>query len=355
MKDFSGAQIGYVAMLFDISGQLAEIKRIEERAGATRALTLLVSAIAVVAASLLAALLLIKCSESAVAPALNAIAELGEAGRSVSYASEEVSHASQRLADNSCKQAASLNAISLSLKNLSELAGANAQGSLAASETAAKTRRSAEDGAKHVDCAGALIKEMKESSAKAAATIKSIDEIAFQTRLLALNAAIEAARAGAAGAGFSVVANEVRQLANRSASAAKETTEAIQAQLESVERAVVACAQAQKAFSGVVAETAKSASGLGAIRESCQRQSQAIEGIGTELEEINSLTQVNAASAEETAAAMGNLSAIARGMSSTIESFSQDLRKLSGSKDASQHGDASLDEELPAEPEAAGI
>ena len=100
MRDISGAQIGYMAMLFDISGQQAEIRRLEERAASTKFWTLCISAIAVLLAAGIAATLLIAASESAVAPALNVISDLAKSGDSVSSASEDVTHASQRLADD---------------------------------------------------------------------------------------------------------------------------------------------------------------------------------------------------------------------------------------------------------------
>ncbi len=329
-KDISGARIGYMAMLFDVSGQLAQIKRLEERAASTKRWTLGVSAIAALIAAALAAWLLIAASESAVAPAINAISELSKASSGVSSASDEVSAASKRLAENSCKQAGGLMNVSKGLKSLAELASANASESQEASELAAKARHAAERGAKEVETANALIEAMRVSSAKAVAAIRSIDEIAFQTRLLSLNAAIEAARAGSYGNGFSVVANEVRQLANRSAVSAQETAEAIQGQLDSVERALLACAGAKDAFSAALSGARESEGSLSSILSSCRKQSSELGEVGAQMEELENLTQLNAASAEESAASMDELSSIAKAMERSVASVSKDLESLSG-------------------------
>jgi methyl-accepting chemotaxis protein/methyl-accepting chemotaxis protein-1 (serine sensor receptor) len=148
-----------------------------------------------------------------------------------------------------------------------------------------------------------------ESSEKVARIIKTIDEIAFQTNILALNAAVEAARAGSAGLGFSVVAEEVRNLAQRSAQAARDTAALIE---DSIAKSREGGQRVDEVATSIAAIT-KSANGVkklvDAISEASRQQSQGIEQVSQAITRMERVTQTTAATAEQSAAASEQLNA----------------------------------------------
>jgi methyl-accepting chemotaxis protein len=150
---------------------------------------------------------------------------------------------------------------------------------------------------------------IKTSSNDIAKIIKTIDEIAFQTNILALNAAVEAARAGEAGAGFAVVAEEVRALAQRSANSAKETASKIEVAIKNGEHGVVISSKVAEALLVIVEKARKVDELVAEIATASQEQNQGISQINTAVSQMDKVTQSNAASAEETAAAAEELSA----------------------------------------------
>jgi methyl-accepting chemotaxis protein len=134
--------------------------------------------------------------------------------------------------------------------------------------------------------------------------VKSIDEIAFQTNLLALNAAVEAARAGEAGAGFAVVAEEVRNLAMRAAEAAKNTAQQMGEIVQKIKRGEQLVVNTAKDFEVVAGSSDKVMQLMGEISEASREQSQGIDQVNRAVSEMNGVTQRNAASAEELASSM---------------------------------------------------
>ena len=144
---------------------------------------------------------------------------------------------------------------------------------------------------------------ISKSSSQVAAVLKSIDEIAFHTNILALNAAVEAARAGEAGAGFSVVADEVRSLAHRAAEAARNSGDIIERTIADVNKGVELATVAHGAFSLVTTKIAGGSQVMSQIAASSDEQARGITNIGQAINRIELLTQNNAANAHRTAEA----------------------------------------------------
>jgi len=172
---------------------------------------------------LVAALVGVFITRSITKPLNRVIAGLNESATQLSSASGMITEASKQLSEGASEQAASFEESSSALEEMSVMTKQNADNSRQANTLADRACEAAEKGTDAMQRMTVAIEAIKKSSDETAKVIKVIDEIAFQTNLLALNAAVEAARAGEAGAGFAVVAEEVRNLAKRSSEAAKET------------------------------------------------------------------------------------------------------------------------------------
>ena len=239
-------------------------------------------------------------------------------------AAGEIAASSNSLAEGASAQAASLEETSASLEELSSMTRRNADSAGSAKATSSETRAAAESGHKDMAEMRQAMDAIKSSSSEIAKIIKTIDEIAFQTNILALNAAVEAARAGEAGAGFAVVAEEVRSLAQRSAAAAKETAAKIEVAIHNGEQGVLISSKVATALDIIVAKARQVDELVAEITTASHEQSQGIGQINTAVSEMDRVTQTNAAGSEETAAAAAELSAQSGALKQSID----DLRLL---------------------------
>ena len=162
----------------------------------------------------------------------NALSNISDAGSQVTVSSSQVASASQALAQGSTEQASAIEEITASIDEIAEKTKQNAEQANEASSLVGVAIGDVKEGNEQMKHMMAAMQDINKSSESISKIIKTIDDIAFQTNILALNAAVEAARAGEAGKGFAVVAEEVRSLAAKSAAAAAETAELIEASIE---------------------------------------------------------------------------------------------------------------------------
>ena len=239
----------------------------------------------------------------------------------VNSAASEINSGNIDLSRRTELAAASLEETSSSMVEMTESVLKNAEHSKQAKTLALNAMGYAQKGGEVVGEAVSAMGEINESSRMISDIIGVIDDIAFQTNLLALNASVEAARAGEQGRGFAVVASEVRNLAGRSATAAKEIKELIEDSVQRVGKGAELVNQSGKTLDHIVAEVKKVADVVSEISEASQEQSDGIGSVSTAIGQLDEATQQNAALVEEASAASQSASEQARSLIKMIEFF----------------------------------
>jgi len=261
------------------------------------------------------------------------VAQVTESVANVESGARQINEGNVALSQRTEEQASSLEETASSMESLAETMFRNAEFAREASSLANVVRNEAGDGGDVVDRAITAMGEINASSGKISEIISTIDGIAFQTNLLALNAAVEAARAGEQGRGFAVVANEVRSLAQRSADAAKEIKELIQASVEKVKAGTVLVDESGKTLMGIITGIEKVADVVGEIDRANQEQSSGISQINSAIASMDDMTQSNAAMLEESVAATRSLHDETRDLESLISFFHTGAEKSAPSRE----------------------
>jgi methyl-accepting chemotaxis protein len=249
------------------------------------------------------------------------VGEVRSGTESITVASQEIAAGNADLSARTESQAGSLEETASSMEELTSTVKQNADNARQANQLAVSASSVAEKGGTVVGQVVDTMGSIKESSRKIVDIIGVIDGIAFQTNILALNAAVEAARAGEQGRGFAVVASEVRNLAQRSAAAAKEIKTLIGDSVEKVDNGSRLVDEAGQTMGLIVTSIRQVADIMGEITAATQEQSSGIEEVNNAMAEMDEMTQQNAALVEQAAAAAESMEEQAQRLAAAVSKF----------------------------------
>jgi methyl-accepting chemotaxis protein len=275
-------------------------------------------------------LALSEANNSLVEGIMSMVAQIRTAVLAVQSGAAEISKGNAHLSARTEQQAASLEETAASMEQMTSSVQQSADNAVQASELASAARDQAEAGASVVTEAVSAMQSINSASGKIADIIGVIDEIAFQTNLLALNAAVEAARAGEQGRGFAVVASEVRNLASRSAAAAKEIKSLINDTVDKVAEGSRLVNQSGQTLTDIVAAVGKSTHIVAEIAAASGEQAAGIGQVNQALESMDAVTQQNAALVAEAARAAESMVDEARRLQDLLAKYTVSEGTASG-------------------------
>ncbi len=249
------------------------------------------------------------------------LSDINTSSDQVAAGSRQVSDGSQALSQGATEQASSIEELTASINDIASQTKKNAMSANEANELAVVASSNAGQGNSQMKDMLKAMEEINQSSSNISKIIKVIDDIAFQTNILALNAAVEAARAGQHGKGFAVVAEEVRTLAARSASAAKEITGMIEGSIQKVNAGTRIANDTAEALNKIVTDVTKVADIVSSIAIASNDQATGIAQINQGVEQVSRVIQTNSATAEEGSAASEELSSQADLLKDMISRF----------------------------------
>ncbi|WP_284503147.1 methyl-accepting chemotaxis protein [Caballeronia sp. AZ10_KS36] len=249
------------------------------------------------------------------------VGDIKASAESISVAAGEIAQGNVDLSQRTEEQAASLEETASSMEELTSTVRLNTENALQASSLATSASATAAEGGAVVQRVVSTMRDISDSSTKVAEIIAVIEGIAFQTNILALNAAVEAARAGEQGRGFAVVAGEVRTLAQRSATAAKEIKELIGSSVEHVNVGSALVLDAGKTMDELVISVKRVTDIMGDIASASNEQSTGIEQVNVAVSQMDEVTQQNAALVEQASAAAQAMAEQANSLRRAVSAF----------------------------------
>ena len=285
-------------------------------------------------------LLALHTTRSIARPLAQVSANLDQAAAQANSSAVAMTRSGAELSDDACEQAAALQEISASMNELTSMNSSTQEHMRTMADLANQAVLSTDHGTKNVAELSAALADINRSTQDVASILKTIDEIAFQTNILALNAAVEAARAGAAGAGFAVVAEEVRSLAQRSATAARETALKIESAVKTSTHGADLGVRAEKRFAQISTITAEYGKIVKAVEAGSQQTAQGLTQVSEAVQKVDQITQRTAAAAEENAAASTEM----RTQVEAIFSFIKNLDEMVVTREARLETADSMDE-----------
>ena len=264
---------------------------------------------------------LAQCLNHALACLRATLQEVGRSSSALTATSQSLAHTAASLAEGSMTQASGLESTTSSMEQITVTIRNNAEYTSRANQLGASARETAEKGGSSIQLAISAMEEIRQSSSGISNILGAINELAFQSNLLAVNASIEAALAGESGRSFAVVASEIRHLAQRSASSAKEIEQLIATSLDRVKNGSQLVNRSGSALSEIIESVKKVSTILDEISTASMQQSQGMEHINKAINQVDGVTRENSSKTQHLSATAQELAGLAARLDQTLSTF----------------------------------